>query len=245
MSNLIIPARFASTRLAEKLLQEIHGKSILQRVYEQCLKVKNAKTIIAVDNERLFDHAKSFGAEVMMTSKDHPNGTMRITEVVERLALDENEIVVNVQADEPFLPPGNIEQVINNLEQRPSADMATLCEPINEKRDVFDPSCVKVVMDHEGYAIYFSRAPIPYARDAFAKDIMPNDHQHYRHVGLYGYRAGFLRLLATLEATPLERAESLEQLRVLYYGHRIHVDEAVEPSGHGIDTESDLARARQ
>ena len=239
---VIIPARLASTRLPEKVLLAIGGRPMIRHAYDRACGSRAGRVIVAVDDERIADAMT--GAEVCFTSADHRSGTERIAEVVDRLAIPSDTIVVNVQADEPLLPPVLIDQVAANLAGRPEAVMATLCEPIASLEMLFDPNVVKVVRDHDGYALYFSRAPIPWNRDGFPAGDEWRPGEHLRHVGLYAYRAEYVRTYVRRPPCSLEIAESLEQLRALGYGERIHVDVAAVPPGPGVDTEADLAEVR-
>ncbi|MER2491079.1 3-deoxy-manno-octulosonate cytidylyltransferase [Catenovulum sediminis] len=243
--TIVIPARYASTRFPGKPLVDMAGKTMLQRVYKQCKKTQAGKIVIATDDERIAEAAVSFGAEVVMTDKNHDSGTARIGEVIQKLSIKENEIVVNVQGDEPFIPPTVIDQVANNMSLYTEADMATLAVPIFEADELFNPNSVKVVTDKNGYALYFSRATIPYDRSRFVtpKDDMQIGQYYLRHIGIYAYRAEFVRQYLNWEPSPLEEAESLEQLRVLWHGEKIHVGIATETPPAGIDTPEDMERA--
>jgi len=237
--KVVIPARYASTRLPGKPLLKIGGRPMLQYVHEQALQSGADEVIVATDDQRIRDAANGFGATVCMTSVAHESGTERLAEVAEQMAWDDQSIVVNVQGDEPLLPPALIRQVAEGLAGHPQAAVATLAYPIEQADEVTDPNIVKVVLDNAGYALYFSRAPIPCRRDAsFTADVPPS----LRHIGLYAYRAGFLKSYQQLQPSPLEGAEKLEQLRVLWHGLKIFVAIASEMPGHGVDTESDLQR---
>lgn len=240
--TVVIPARYASTRLPGKPLLEILGKPLVQHVYECALRSDAKRVVIATDDARIESRAKSFGAEVCMTSTTHATGTDRLAEVVAQLGLADTEVVVNVQGDEPMMPASVINQVAQNLLQRPDAAMSTVCKKIHTTRELFDPHVVKVVTDKNGFALYFSRAAIPWDRDKFPLDEeLPSLHSHYRHIGLYAYHAGFLGKFVTWPGCHIEQTESLEQLRALWYGEKIHVEEAVEAPGPGVDTAMDLA----
>jgi len=240
--KIVIPARFASTRLPGKPLLEIAGRSMLQYVHEQALQSGASEVIIATDDQRIMDAASSFNAAACLTSTQHTSGTERLAEVVELMAWDDQSIVVNVQGDEPLMPPLLIRQVAAGLADNPAAAVATLAYPISEPGEFTDPNIVKVVLDRDGYALYFSRAPIPCRRDnAHTAESV----QALRHIGLYAYRAGFLRRYKDLEPAPLEAREKLEQLRVLWHGMKIHVGMANEMPGHGVDTEDDLIRVEK
>nr|VFJ59840.1 MAG: 3-deoxy-manno-octulosonate cytidylyltransferase (CMP-KDO synthetase) [Candidatus Kentron sp. DK] len=254
--TVIIPARYASTRLPGKPLLDIAGRPMLAHVHANARESGALRVIIATDDERIRAAAHEFGAEVCMTSASHTSGTERIAEVIDKLAEPDRRIVLNVQGDEPLLPPGLIRQAASGLSEHPDADIATLCEPIPDGETLFDPAAVKVVRDKDGFALYFSRAPIPWDRDGFAASpavSLPSKHAHgaihggvyYRHIGIYAYRAAFLRDYVKRPPCALEKMESLEQLRALFYGGRIHVAEAGEAPGFGVDTPEDLLRARR
>jgi len=241
--KVVIPARYAATRLPGKPLRELAGKPLIQHVHDCALR-SGAEVVIATDDERIREAAEAFGALVCMTATDHPSGTARIAEVVEHLGWPDATVIVNLQGDEPLMPAALLRDVATDLAEHPEADMATLATPITEAGDLFDPNVVKLVTDAAGYALYFSRAPVPWDRDRFVRDGKGSAPvaEHRRHIGLYAYRAGYLRRYVGLESSPLEGIESLEQLRVLWHGGRIHVTLASEPPGHGVDTEADLRR---
>lgn len=245
--SVIIPARYESTRLPGKPLVEIAGKPMIQHVHERARESGAERIIIATDDRRVAEAAGGFGAEICMTSAEHASGTERLAEVVAKIGLDDEAIVVNLQGDEPLTPALLIHQVAENLSDHAQASVATLAERIHTAAELFDPHAVKVITDCNGYAIYFSRAPIPWDRDAFSvtTEELPQQALHYRHIGLYAYRAGFIRQYVGWPVTELERMESLEQLRVLWHGHKIHVAEAQTSSVGGVDTEADLARVRR
>ncbi|TNF36855.1 MAG: 3-deoxy-manno-octulosonate cytidylyltransferase [Gammaproteobacteria bacterium] len=242
---VVIPARHASTRLPGKALLAIAGKPMVQRVYEQAKQSSASRVIIATDHASIADAGKQFAADVCMTRVDHPSGTDRLAEVVQQCGLSDDTIVVNVQGDEPFIPPSVINQVADLLAANPQAEMATLCEPLASYDDLMNPNVVKVVPDASGRALYFSRAPIPWARDAFARQagVLPASGLYARHIGIYAYRAGFLKRYVGLAVSPLEQLESLEQLRVLWHGGTIMVAKACEAVPGGIDTPADYERA--
>lgn len=244
--KIIIPARYASTRLPGKPLLDIAGKPMIQHVYERAKESLASDVIIATDDLRIEQVATAFGADVCMTRSDHISGTDRLAEVVAHRAFTDSDIIVNVQGDEPCLPASLINQVAEDLTRHTDADIATLYAKITEEKQVFDPNAVKVVMDSMGYALYFSRAPIPWMRDHFDKESpLPPILPHYRHIGLYGYRASFLKHYAELTPCVLEQEESLEQLRALYHGKKIHLTAAEINPGHGVDTEQDLIVVRK
>lgn len=243
--RIIIPARYQSTRLPGKPLRELAGKPIIQHVYECAVSSDAEQVIIATDDERIQQVAEGFGANVCMTSTEHRSGTERLAEVIQTTHIDDADIIVNVQGDEPLMPPTCIKQVATALANTPQANVATLCTPINNHDDLFDPHIVKVVRDSNNMALYFSRAPIPWHREEFttAPDRLPVDNTpYYRHIGLYAYRAGYIREYVKLAACDIEQAESLEQLRVLYHGGRIVCVEAEEVPGPGVDTEADFEK---
>lgn len=243
--TVIIPARYASTRLPGKPLAMIGSKSMIQRVYERAAAAGAAEVIVATDDQRIVDAVEAFGGRAMLTAAHHQSGTERIAEVIDYLAIADDHVVVNVQGDEPFIPPEIIRQVADNLMNQRAAHMATLAVPISHLEEVKNPNAVKVVTDANGYALYFSRAPIPYERDAFQQDRMGEHAAYKRHIGIYAYRAGFVWRYIEWAPSPLEAIESLEQLRVLWYGERIHVAEAIVNPPAGIDTPADLDRANQ
>ena len=243
--SIIIPARYESTRLPGKPLRMLAGKPLLQHVYEQALKSQAGRVIIATDDARIEDFANTIQADVCMTASQHCSGTERIAEVITKTGLDDDEVIVNLQGDEPMMAPACLDQVAGLLKDKDeTASMATLCEQIHSAADIFDPNTVKVIIDQHGYAMYFSRAPIPWHRDSFndATSEMPDAQSYYRHIGLYAYRARFIRHYLEAEVCPLEKTESLEQLRVLYMGHKIRIAAAIESTGPGVDTEADLNR---
>lgn len=243
--TVIIPARYASTRLPGKPLAMIGDKSMIQRVYERAAAAGAAEVIVATDDQRIVAAVEAFGGRAMLTAEHHQSGTERIAEVIDYMALADDEIVVNVQGDEPFIPPEIIRQVADNLANQRQAEMATLAVPMHSIEEVQSPHAVKVVTDVNGYALYFSRAPIPYERDGLTEGKFGAHADYRRHIGIYAYRAGFVWRYVEWEPSPLEQIESLEQLRVLWYGERIHVAEAIVSPPAGIDTPADLDRANQ
>lgn len=245
--TVVIPARYASTRLPGKPLQDIAGKPMVQRVWEQARKSAAARVVVATDDARILEACNAFGAEALLTRVDHNSGTDRLAEVADALGLAGDAIVVNVQGDEPLIPPSIIDQVAANLAAHPEAGIATLAEPIHEVGALFNPNVVKVVSDLDGLALTFSRAPLPWARDAFAadRDRLPQGVPYRRHIGIYAYRARFLRDFVAWGPCWLEDTECLEQLRALYHGVRIHVADALEAPQAGVDTAEDLERVRR
>lgn len=236
--RVIIPARYASSRLPGKPLLPIAGRPMLQHVYERASRCGAAEVVIATDDARIASVAAGFGADVCMTAPEHSSGTERLAEVVEARAWSAESIVVNVQGDEPLIEPTLIRQVADDLAANPAAAVATLACPYTSAAMHRDPNVVKVVLDRYGYALYFSRAPVPYARDSADDDQASG----LRHIGLYAYRAGFLGQYRELEPAPCEALEKLEQLRVLWHGLKIHVSRAAQLPGPGVDTADDLRR---
>lgn len=245
--TVVIPARLRSTRLPGKPLLPIAGKPMVQHVWEQARKSSAARVVIATDDPGIVEACKAFGAEVLLTREDHESGTDRLAEVAAALGLPADAIVVNVQGDEPLIPPSIIDQVAANLAGHPEAGIATLGEPIEDVESLFNPNVVKVVADCNGLALTFSRAPLPWGRDAFAKsrDRLPEGVPYRRHIGMYAYRAGFLQDFVGWGPCWLEKAEALEQLRALWHGVRIHVADALEAPPVGVDTPEDLERVRR
>lgn len=244
--DVIIPARYASSRLPGKPLADIAGKPMVQRVYERASESSAERVVVATDDMRVAEAVRAFGGEVCMTSAEHASGTDRLQEVATNLGLAADRILVNVQGDEPLIPPAVIDQVALNLAQNDAAGVATLAEPIVTVEDFLNPNIVKVVAEQSGLASYFSRAPIPWPRDAFAGDRsqLPQGLNPRRHIGIYAYRAAQLNMFVSWPMAPLERFEALEQLRFLYHGQAIHVADAREEVPGGVDTAEDLERMR-
>lgn len=248
---VVIPARYASSRLPAKPLAEIAGKPMIAHVHARALESGAARVIVATDDERVATAAAAHGAEVCMTSSDHRSGTERIAEVIQLCGLADDAIVVNVQGDEPLISPLNIAQVAAVLAAS-TAPMATLATPLLRGDELANPNVVKVVCNAAGDALYFSRAPVPFWRDGFAAGIPLHPEQPLvqpgsawlRHIGIYAYRAAFVSRYLQWPLTPLEQIEALEQLRVLYQGERIAVAVAVVEPVAGVDTAEDLARVR-
>ncbi|ELM3617852.1 3-deoxy-manno-octulosonate cytidylyltransferase [Aeromonas sobria] len=246
---VVIPARYASTRLPGKPLADIHGKPMVQHVVEKALQSGADRVIVATDDQRVAQVLAATGVEVCMTSPDHQSGTERLAEVCRHYGFAADTIIVNVQGDEPLIPPAIIRQVADNLAAA-TAPMATLSVPIKDAEEAFNPNAVKVVTDKDGYALYFSRACIPWDRDRFAaSDRAAGSHEqiggHYqRHIGIYAYRAGFIQRYVDWAPSVLEQVEALEQLRVLWYGEKIHVAQALEAPPVGVDTQADLEKVR-
>lgn len=243
--SVIIPARYGSTRLPGKPLLDIGGKPMVQHVWERARDSGADEVLIATDDVRIVRAAERFGAEALMTRVDHPSGTDRLQEVADLKGWSDERIVVNVQGDEPLIPPALIDQVAGNLDVNTHAGIATLCEEIRDVAELTNPNAVKVVCDKSGMALYFSRATIPWPREHFSRgeDTMPNG-VWLRHIGIYAYRTGFLQRYVTWPAAPLEALEQLEQLRALYHGVQIHVAPSAEPAPAGVDTPEDLEAIR-
>jgi len=241
----IIPARLASTRLPRKALADLGGRPMVVRVAERARESGAQRVCVATDHREIAQAVEQAGFEAAMTRTDHPTGTDRIAEVVERFGLDENDVVVNIQGDEPLIEPGLVRAVATLLAETPEAAIATACHPIRSSEEFFDPNAVKVVLDSAGLARYFSRAPIPWARDAFAASKqLPPELPCHRHIGIYAYRAAFLRVFPRLAVSPLERFEALEQLRALWHGYAIAVAVRQDAPAPGVDTPEDLERVR-
>ncbi|WP_299179028.1 3-deoxy-manno-octulosonate cytidylyltransferase [uncultured Neptuniibacter sp.] len=246
--SVIIPARYASTRFPGKPLADLQGKPMVQHVYERACESEADRVLIATDDERIAEVAQQFGAEVCMTSSDHPSGTDRLQQVVSDLGYYADDIVVNVQGDEPLVPARIINQVAHNLIAEPEASISTLSEPINDIESLLNPNVVKVVNDTRGMALYFSRAPIPWPRNSFSAEqgqsVMPEGYSWQRHIGIYAYRVKLLNDFVKWPPAPIEETECLEQLRAMWNGARIHVAEADEQPPAGVDTPEDLERLR-
>jgi 3-deoxy-manno-octulosonate cytidylyltransferase (CMP-KDO synthetase) len=243
---VVIPARHGSTRLPGKPLLDIAGKPMVQRVWEQACRSGALEVIVATDDQRILDVVQGFGATACLTSPEHPSGTDRLEEVASQLAWSDDQIVVNVQGDEPLIPPAVIDQVALNLAAHTRAGIATLCESITDVNELTNPNAVKVVFDAAGMALYFSRACVPWPREHFRLEqpSMPVQGAWYRHIGIYAYRTAFLHEYVTWQPAPLEQLEQLEQLRALYNGVGIHVAEVREKVPAGVDTQQDLDAVR-
>lgn len=246
---VIIPARLHSSRLPRKPLMEIHGQPMVYWTWMQAKKSGANRIIIATESQEVADACHQFGAEVCLTGDHHQSGTERIAEVIELSLIADDQIIVNVQGDEPMLPPDLIHQVAQGLQDNPKIRMSTLCEPITDARTLFDPNAVKVSRNLDKVALTFSRAPMPWARDEFAhsREQLPDEalELYRRHIGLYAYRAGFVKRYVAWPECTLEKFEKLEQLRVLWHGEPILVLDAVTDAGVGVDTAEDLARVRK
>ncbi|TKB44121.1 3-deoxy-manno-octulosonate cytidylyltransferase [Thalassotalea mangrovi] len=246
--TVVIPARFESSRLPGKVLADIGGKPMIEWVVEKALASGASRVIVATDNQQVMDAIAHLPVDVCKTRADHQSGTERLAEVVEKYQFATDEIIVNVQGDEPFIPSENIAQVAANLDSQSMARMATLAVEIQSAEDVFNPNVVKVVCDHQGYALYFSRASIPFDRDQFSIQQSRDElrTKYLRHLGIYAYRAGFISDYVAWPESELEQIEALEQLRVLFQGEKIHVQQAVSHLPvEGVDTAEDLEKARR
>jgi 3-deoxy-manno-octulosonate cytidylyltransferase (CMP-KDO synthetase) len=241
--SVIIPARFASSRLPGKPLADIAGKTMIQRVYEQALKSDCRQVVVATDDKKVEQACVDFSASVCMTAIDHESGTDRLHEAALKLGLADDHIVVNVQGDEPLIPPALINQVAQNLANNEHAGMATLSISISDMEEFLNPNAVKVVASDNGRALYFSRAPIPWPRDNSAD--LPTYFEAQRHIGIYAYRVSFLKQFVTWSISDLEQTEKLEQLRAMSNGIVIHIEQACAEPPAGIDTQQDLDRVRQ
>lgn len=235
--HIVIPARYQSTRFPGKPLVEIAGKPMIQHVYERAQLTTATSIVVATDDERIKQFCVRTNINVLMTSAEHPSGTDRIAEVAQHQGWQDDDIVVGLQGDEPATPPAIVEQLADNIANRPEADIATLCTPIASATEYTDTDRVKVVFDNAGYALYFSRAPIPHRREQKNKNDFP---AAYVHIGLYAYRCRFLQHYRSLEPHVLELEERLEQLRALANGYRIHVDITRTTPAHGVDRPEDV-----
>ncbi len=256
----VVPARLASTRLPDKPLADIGGRPMVVHVAQRAQRSGATQVIVATDSARVVEAVKAYGFDAMLTRDDHPSGTDRLAEVASRLGWSDDTLVVNVQGDEPLIDPALVADVARHLAEHPDCAIATAAHPVASIDEAFDPNAVKVVIDARGTALYFSRAPIPWFRDSYrnvlnssASTDVANSRSTltldaaapvYRHIGIYAYRVGFLRRYPTLAASPLERAESLEQLRAIWHGERIAVKVTDAAPPPGVDTPEDLARAR-
>ncbi len=244
--TVLIPARLASNRLPDKPLADIAGLPMVVRVALAAARSGAARVVVAADAQSIVDACLAHGTAALLTRADHPSGSDRLAEACVQLGLDGDDLVVNVQGDEPLIAPAMIDACATLLRQRPDCVMATVAHAIDDLAEFSNPNVVKVVLDAAGRALYFSRAPIAWWRDGFARGItqLPTAPAPLRHVGLYAYRAGFLRRFPQLAVAPVELQESLEQLRVLWHGERIAVHVSTERPGPGVDTPEDLARVR-
>lgn len=243
---VLIPARMASTRLPDKPLADLGGVPMVVRVARRALQSGALRVVVAGDSAQIVSACEAHGIQAVLTRADHPSGSDRLAEACDLLGLQDQDIVVNVQGDEPLIEPSLIDAVADLLRQRPEAAMSTAAHAIDTLADYLNPNVVKVVLDQGGLALYFSRAPIPWRRDGAAQGV-PQLPQvaPLRHIGIYGYRAGFLREFPRLPPAPIEEAEALEQLRALWHGHRIAVHVTAHAPGPGVDTPQDLERVRR
>ena len=246
--TVLIPARLASTRLPNKPLADIAGLPMIVRVAQRVSNGldRTTRVVVAGDSPEILQACAQHGVEAVLTRVDHPSGSDRLAEACDLLRLPDEALVVNVQGDEPLIDPALVSAVAELLRQRPEASMSTAAHPLHEVADFVNPNVVKVVLDARDLALYFSRAPIAWWRDGFAQGVtaLP-DPAPLRHIGIYGYRAGFLRLFPKLPQAPIEVTEALEQLRAMWHGHRIAVHVTPQAPGAGVDTPEDLARVRQ
>lgn len=238
--TVVIPARYGSTRLPGKPLLPLGGRALIEHVWQRAIDSGASRVMVATDDRRIADHVRGFGGACCLTGTGHESGTARIAEVVTRLSMDRAAIVVNLQGDEPLMPPAVLTQVATTLADTPAASVATLATPLQDSDEIHDPHAVKLVTDHRGRALYFSRAAIPWDREGQGARMQVTAR---RHLGIYAYRAGFLHDYPSLPPSPLETLEQLEQLRALQAGVHIQVADAVARPGPGIDTPADLAVA--
>lgn len=245
--KVVIPARYGSTRLPGKPLLDLAGKPMIAHVCERAKEAGADEIVVATDDERIYQAASALGMQAAMTRPDHHSGTERIAEVARQRGWPAEDIIVNLQGDEPLLEPSYIREAASALAAQKRAGMATLAAEITETEEIFNPNAVKVVLDREGYALYFSRAPIPWDRDRFtpAGGMPSGKMPYYRHIGLYAYTVGFLNRYCRWEASPLEGVESLEQLRILWHGEAIVVKIVKAMPAPGVDTPEDLLRVER
>ena len=239
---ICLPARYQSSRLPGKPLIEIAGKPLIIWALESAAKIKAKQMVVATDDQRIQKMVESKGYHAIMTSDMHQSGTDRIAEVAQKLSWSDDTIVVNYQGDEPLIPKANIQQLISALEDNKAASIATLYQSIDNYQDLINPNNVKLVCDNKSYALYFSRAAIPYSREAFSAHKLDHLIDYKHHIGIYAYRASFLKSFSQLPSSELERTESLEQLRAMSYGYRIIAKKAGQIMPHGIDTQADIER---
>jgi 3-deoxy-manno-octulosonate cytidylyltransferase (CMP-KDO synthetase) len=240
--TVVIPARFQSTRLPGKMLLDVGGKPMVLRVVERAQQSKAAAVYVATDDERIRSVCRSAGVEVLMTNAAHASGTDRIAEVAQQLGLRDDAVIVNVQGDEPLIPPAVIDQVARNLAARPDTGICTLYAPVTDEAELRNPNAVKLVTDAHGRVLYFSRAPIPWARDGLTAASLA---LAKRHIGLYAYRVSVLKQFVTWPLSPLEDTEKLEQLRAMHNGIALHAERCCEFIPPGVDTAADLEHVRQ
>lgn len=239
--HIVIPARYASTRFPGKPLIEINGKSMLEHVHSVASRSSAQSIVIATDDQRIYEHAGRFCKTVLMTSDQHQSGTDRLAEVCQIMQWHDDDIVVNLQGDEPLTPVELLQQVSDNLAHYTDAAIATLTTPLVQQEEIADSNIVKVVSDINGYALYFSRAAIPFQREQDATDLI---NTYHRHLGIYAYRVSFLNAYNQMPQCHLETVEKLEQLRAMYHGYKIHTEQASSLPGPGIDTPEDLLKVQ-
>lgn len=251
---VVIPARHASTRLPGKMLLSLDGKPMIRHVYERASESGAERVIVATDHQAIVDAVEAFSGEVILTAESHQSGTDRIAEVVEKLEIEDDATIVNVQGDEPLIEPDLINGVATNLQMNQDSSISTVCVPIKSAQELHNPNIVKVVMDNNNVALYFSRAVIPWPRDKYNQkewseilqdDIADVDATFYRHVGIYAYKAKFIKTYVKLPPSPLEETEALEQLRALSNGYRISVLPVSDAGGIGVDTQEDYDKVRE
>lgn len=242
--KVVIPARYASTRLPGKPLLDIAGKPMIAHVCQRALEADAEQVVVATDDQRIFDTVTALGIQAVMTNPNHQSGTERLAEVAQILGWSAETIVVNLQGDEPLIPPAYIRDAAEALASQSQAGIATLAAKIDDAEEVFNPNAVKVVLDKNGYALYFSRAAIPWDRAGFPNDYNPQTASlpHLRHIGMYAYRVSFLQDYCNWQPSPLESVESLEQLRILWHGEKVLVKVVDKTSEAGVDTAEDLLR---
>lgn len=246
--KVVIPARYASYRLPGKPLLPIAGRAMILHVCDRALESGAEQVIVATDDKRIYEVAESAGVEVMMTSDQHESGTERIAEVAAKHAWHDSDIVVNLQGDEPLVPHSTIRDVAQCLAEQQLAGIATLAAPIKDKEEIFNPNAVKVVLNQQGYALYFSRAPIPWDRGQFSlapKTSGQSQFNYFRHIGMYAYTCGFIKRYVNWASTELENVEALEQLRILWHNEAIKVLTIAEAPEAGVDTHEDLLRVEK
>ena len=243
--RVIIPVRFESTRLPGKPLVDIAGKPMIQHVYERAKDSGAESVVIATDSDKVAEAAKAFGAEVCMTLPEHQSGTERLSEAVEALEYEDDDLIINVQGDEPLISPDTINKVACDLHEHETVKMTSICEPIETVEDLMNPSIVKVVLNRRNFAMYFSRSPIPWQRALGADEQADLTENYYRHVGLYGYRVSMLKDYVNWAESPYEALESLEQLRVLWNGFRIHMCVSDTKLPPDVNTPEDLEKVRE
>ncbi len=245
--KVVIPARYGSTRLPGKPLLDIAGQPMIAHVCQKAIEADAEEVVVATDDQRIFDSVEALGLNVVMTDANHQSGTERITEVAEKLGWADDEIIVNLQGDEPLIPPAYIKDVALALGHQQQAGIATLAAEITDAEEIFNPNAVKVVCDHKGYALYFSRAAIPWDRNNFSAigGVPESSIPYLRHIGMYAYRVKFLKDYCSWQPSELEVVESLEQLRILWYGQQILVKTVAKAPEAGVDTQADLERVER